>query len=122
MSNNTVDVVKSRIFSSWINTFRSIYYRFSPFLRALFDIVTTIKELLELSNPNNPLLKRLLMEQPGTYHHSVLVGNLAEMAAEQVGGSPVLARVASYYHDIGKIKRPYFSKKINWEMTIRMIK
>lgn len=51
------------------------------------------------------------MEAPGTYHHSVLVGNLAEVAAEQVGGSPVLARVASYYHDIGKIKRPYFFKE-----------
>lgn len=83
---------------------------FLPFFESTFDIVTTIK-LLELSNPNNPLLKKLLMEAPGTYHHSILVGNLSEVAAEEVGGNPVLARVASYYHDIGKIKRPYFFKE-----------
>lgn len=83
---------------------------FLPFFESTFDIVTTIK-LLELSNPNNPLLKRLLMEAPGTYHHSILVGNLSEVAAEEVGGNPVLARVASYYHDVGKIRRPYFFKE-----------
>lgn len=83
---------------------------FLPFFESTFDIVTTIK-LLELSNPNNPLLKKLLMEAPGTYHHSILVGNLSEVAAEEVGGNPVLARVASYYHDVGKIKRPYFFKE-----------
>lgn len=81
-----------------------------PFFESTFDIVTTIK-LLELSNPNSPLLKRLLMEAPGTYHHSVIVANLAEVGAETVGGNPVLARVSSYYHDIGKIKRPYFFKE-----------
>lgn len=81
-----------------------------PFFESSFDVVTTIK-LLELSNPNNSLLKKLLMEAPGTYHHSILVGNLAEVAAEEIGGNPVLARVASYYHDIGKIKRPYFFKE-----------
>ncbi|MFD3157582.1 HD family phosphohydrolase [Haloimpatiens sp. FM7330] len=83
---------------------------FLPFFESTFDIVTTIK-LLELSNPNNPLLKKLLLEAPGTYHHSVLVGNLAEAAAETVGGNPVLARVSAYYHDVGKIKRPYFFKE-----------
>jgi putative nucleotidyltransferase with HDIG domain len=51
------------------------------------------------------------LEAPGTYHHSILVANLAEVAAEQVGGNPVLARVAAYYHDIGKIKRPMFFKE-----------
>jgi len=66
---------------------------------------------LELSNPNQPLLKKLLLEAPGTYHHSILVGNLAEVAAEEVGANPILARVASQYHDIGKIKRPYFFKE-----------
>jgi cyclic-di-AMP phosphodiesterase PgpH len=81
-----------------------------PFFESTFDIVTTIK-LLELSNPNNPLLKKLLMEAPGTYHHSILVANLAEVGAEAVGGNPVLARVCSYYHDVGKIKRPYFFKE-----------
>ncbi|MCM8710412.1 HDIG domain-containing protein [Clostridium sp. SYSU_GA19001] len=81
-----------------------------PFFESAFDIVTTIK-LLELSNPNSPLLKKLLMEAPGTYHHSVVVANLAEVAAEVVGGNPVFARVSSYYHDVGKIKRPYFFKE-----------
>lgn len=81
-----------------------------PFFETTFDIVTTIK-LLELSNPNSPLLKKLLMETPGTYHHSILVANLAEVGAEAVGGNPVLARVCSYYHDVGKIKRPYFFKE-----------
>lgn len=78
-----------------------------PFLEGVFNEVTTLK-LLELSNPNNPLLKRLLMEAPGTYHHSMLVANLAEMAAEEVGANSVITRVGSYYHDIGKTERPYF--------------
>lgn len=80
---------------------------FLPFLESTFDIVTNIK-LLEMSNPNHPLMKRLLMEAPGTYHHSVMVANLAEVAAEEVGGNPIVARIGAYYHDIGKIKRPYF--------------
>ncbi|WP_315116858.1 HD family phosphohydrolase [uncultured Clostridium sp.] len=111
LSNNTVDVVKKASFTA-VGTFISgvLTTGFLPFFESIFDIVTTIK-LLELSNPNTPLLKRLLMEAPGTYHHSVLVGNLAELAAEEVGGNPVLARVASYYHDVGKIKRPYFFKE-----------
>lgn len=78
-----------------------------PFLESSFSLVTNMK-LLELSNPNNPLLKRLLMEAPGTYHHSVMVANLAEVAAEEVGANPMLVRVGAYYHDVGKIKRPFF--------------
>ncbi|KLE16806.1 HDIG domain-containing metalloprotein [Clostridium sp. C8] len=78
-----------------------------PFFESIFDVVTNIK-LLELSNPNQPLMKKLLMEAPGTYHHSMMVANLAEAAAEVVGGNPVIARVGAYYHDIGKTKRPYF--------------
>lgn len=78
-----------------------------PFYEGLFKVVTPIK-LIELANPNQPLLKRLLVEAPGTYHHSVLVGNLAEAAAEAVGGDSLLARVGAYYHDVGKCKRPYF--------------
>lgn len=78
-----------------------------PFFESIFDVVTNIK-LLELSNPNQPLMKKLLMEAPGTYHHSMMVANLAEAAAEAVGGNPVIARVGAYYHDIGKTKRPYF--------------
>ena len=78
-----------------------------PFLESSFSLVTNMK-LLELSNPNSPLLKRLLMEAPGTYHHSVMVANLAEVAAEEVGANPMLVRVGAYYHDAGKIKRPFF--------------
>lgn len=78
-----------------------------PFLESTFNEVTTLK-LLELSNPNNPLLKRLLMEAPGTYHHSMIVANLAEVAAEEVGANSVITRIGCYYHDIGKIERPYF--------------
>jgi len=78
-----------------------------PFFEGLFGIITPVK-LIELSNPNHPLLKRLLVEAPGTYHHSILVGNLAEAATEAVGGNSLLARVGAYYHDVGKTKRPYF--------------
>jgi hypothetical protein len=63
---------------------------------------------MELSNPNQPLLKQLLVEAPGTYHHSVVVGNLAETAADDIGANSLLTRVGAYYHDIGKLKRPYF--------------
>lgn len=78
-----------------------------PFFEMSFGITTSVR-LLELANPNQKPLKRLLLEAPGTYHHSILVGNLAEAAAEAVGADPVLARVGSYYHDLGKLTRPYF--------------
>ncbi len=81
-----------------------------PFFESVFNIVTPLK-LLELSNPNQPLLKRLLMEAPGTYHHSLMVGNLAESATEAIGGNALLARVGAYYHDIGKLNRPHFFKE-----------
>ncbi|MBC7338568.1 MAG: HDIG domain-containing protein [Firmicutes bacterium] len=78
-----------------------------PFLETAFGVVTPIK-LLELSSPNHPLLRRLLVEAPGTYHHSILVANLADAGAEAVGADGLLARVGAYYHDVGKIRRPYF--------------
>lgn len=81
-----------------------------PFFESTFDIVTTVK-LLELSNPNSPLLKKLLMEAPGTYHHSILVSNLAEVAAEEIGANSLLARIGAFYHDIGKTKRPYYFRE-----------
>jgi len=81
-----------------------------PFWETTFGILTPIK-LLELSNPNQPLLKRLLLDAPGTYHHSILVANLAEAAAEDIGANGLLARVGAYYHDVGKLKRPYFFKE-----------
>jgi len=73
----------------------------------LFDIITTFR-LIELSRPDHPLLQRLLREAPGTYHHSLMVANLAEQAAERIGANPLLTRVGAYYHDIGKVVRPYF--------------
>ncbi len=78
-----------------------------PYLESAFGITSSVR-LLELSNPSNPLLRRLQIEAPGTYHHSLLVGNLAEAAADAVGGDTLLVRVAAYYHDIGKMKRPVF--------------
>ncbi len=68
--------------------------------------ILTVFQLLELANPSQPLLRRLLVETPGTYHHSLMVGNLAERAAEAIGGDPLLARVAAYYHDVGKLSNP----------------
>ncbi|MEX2546742.1 MAG: HDIG domain-containing metalloprotein, partial [Chloroflexota bacterium] len=68
--------------------------------------ITTSFRLLELANPSQPLLRRLLLETPGTYHHSLMVGNLAERAAEAIGADPLLARVAAYYHDVGKLSNP----------------
>ena len=71
----------------------------------LFGIMTGF-QLLELANPSQPLLRRLLVETPGTYHHSLMVGNLAERAAEAIGADPLLTRVAAYYHDLGKLANP----------------
>jgi putative nucleotidyltransferase with HDIG domain len=74
----------------------------------MFDLTTDMK-LVELSDMNHPILKRLSIEAAGTYNHSVLVGNLAESAAAKIGANPLLARVGSYYHDIGKLeKTEYF--------------
>ena len=78
-----------------------------PYLEQSFRI-TTSEKLLSLARPNHPLLQRLLLEAPGTYYHSILVGNLAETAADQIGADPILSRVGAYYHDVGKIQRPYF--------------
>lgn len=78
-----------------------------PFFEAGFGILSTMK-LIELSNPNHPLLRKILTEAPGTYHHSLMVANLAESACEAIGANGLLARVGCYYHDIGKTKRPQF--------------
>jgi hypothetical protein len=84
-----------------------------PLIEYLFG-VTTQMTLLEISSQNHPLLKRLIMEAPGTYHHSLIVGNLAEAAAEAVGADWLLARVGAYYHDVGKIEKPlYFAENAN---------
>lgn len=76
-------------------------------LGTLFDITTSL-QLMELARPTHPLLRELLLKAPGTYHHSILVSNMAEEAAGRIGADALLARVGAYYHDIGKIIRPYF--------------
>jgi putative nucleotidyltransferase with HDIG domain len=78
-----------------------------PFFEASFGILSTMK-LIELSNPNHPLLRKILTEAPGTYHHSLMVANLAEAACEAIGANGLIARVGCYYHDIGKTRRPSF--------------
>jgi len=78
-----------------------------PFFEASFNIVSNMR-LIELSSPNHPLLKKILVEAPGTYHHSIMVANLAENAAEAIGANSLLARVGCYYHDIGKTVRPSY--------------
>lgn len=105
---------------NWIKIFQSITFGlisgiFSavltigvlPLFESMFGILSPLR-LLDLSNPNRPLLRKLLIEAPGTYHHSILVGNLAEAAAEAIGADGLLARVGAYYHDLGKTKRPQF--------------
>ena len=78
-----------------------------PYLESVFGMTSAIR-LLELSNPNHPLLRKLLMEAPGSYHHSMIVANLAETAAEAIGADTLLTRVQALYHDVGKTRRPYF--------------
>ncbi|MCD6416926.1 MAG: HDIG domain-containing protein [Planctomycetes bacterium] len=81
-----------------------------PAIERLFEVTTDIR-LLEWSDPNQPLLQKLLLKAPGSYHHSMLVGSLAADAAESIGANPLLARVSSYFHDIGKMKKPqYFAE------------
>ncbi|MDN4525434.1 HD family phosphohydrolase [Fictibacillus fluitans] len=78
-----------------------------PVFESWFGVLSTTR-LIELSNPNHPLLRKLLLEAPGTYHHSVMVANLSEAGCESIGANGLLARVGSYYHDLGKTKRPHF--------------
>ncbi len=78
-----------------------------PLFEYMFG-TTTVMTLLELADLSNPLLKRLAIEAPGTFNHSLAVGNLAELAAAKVGANPLLCRVLAYYHDVGKIKNPIF--------------
>ncbi|MFW5635349.1 MAG: HD family phosphohydrolase [Thermodesulfobacteriota bacterium] len=78
-----------------------------PLLEMLFAYSTDIT-LLELANLERPILRRLMMEAPGTYHHSIVVGSMVEAAASEIGANPLLAKVCGYYHDIGKIKKPLY--------------
>ncbi len=85
---------------------------FLPIFEYIFKVVTNIS-LLELSDFNHPLLRKLILEAPGTYQHSLVVANLSEAASESIGANPLLARVGSYYHDIGKMVKPdYFVENL----------
>jgi putative nucleotidyltransferase with HDIG domain len=79
----------------------------TPIVESVFGYTTDIK-LLELANMDNPILKDLILQAPGTYHHSIIVGSLVEAAAKSISANPLLARVSAYYHDIGKLKKPLY--------------
>ncbi len=79
----------------------------APIIEIVFNYTTDIK-LLELSNLDQPLMRKLMLEAPGTYHHSLIVGSMVEAAASEVGANPLLARVCGYYHDIGKTTKPFY--------------
>src|SRR5438132_1725167 len=86
-----------------------------PILEHLFQVTTDIS-WLEASDLNHPLLRRMTIEAPGTYHHSLVVANLAEAAAEKIGANATLCRVCSYFHDVGKLVKPeYFTENMNFE-------
>ncbi len=110
----------------WISIFASSFFAFlsgifatalTNFLIPLFESIfgyTTSLKLIELANFHHPLLHSLMMKAPGTYHHSVIVGSLAEIAADQIKANGLLARVSAYYHDIGKMNKPlYFIENQN---------
>ena len=80
---------------------------FSPLVEKIFGY-TTDMTLLERANMDQPLLRELMVQAPGTYHHSIIVGNMVEAAAEAIGANALLARVSAYYHDIGKIHKPLY--------------
>ncbi|HCP15115.1 MAG TPA: phosphohydrolase [Peptococcaceae bacterium] len=109
VSNSSWPMILWGVTMGCLNGFISpiLAYGSLPFLESSFKITTSIS-LMELGNPSQPLLKELLIKAPGTYNHSILVGNLAESAADTVGADPILVRVGAYYHDIGKLRRPYF--------------
>lgn len=88
-----------------------------PVFETVFDVATDAR-LNELMNNNNPLLKRLMIEAPGTYHHSLIVGVLAESAAEIVGANPLLCKTAAYYHDVGKLVSPKYFRENQGEYNI----
>ena len=109
----TVDFAGPKLIWDWAFAFMGgilagiVTAGIGPMIEIAFDYTTDIK-LLELANLDRPILKRLLIEAPGTYHHSVVVGALVEAAAADIGANPLLAKVCAYYHDIGKINKPLY--------------
>lgn len=88
----------------------------TPVFETIFDYTTEFR-LMELANLNNPLFQRMIIEAPGTYHHSILVASLVERAAQAIGANSLLSKVSAYYHDIGKLKKPryYIENQVNGE-------
>ncbi|MFN8672103.1 MAG: HDIG domain-containing protein [Candidatus Sericytochromatia bacterium] len=111
MTNPTVDInhfFNNIAWGAGTGIFSAVYSIGAlPFLESIFGLVTSFK-LFELANPNQPLLRQLMLKAPGTYQHSLIVGNLAESAAEAINADPLLTRVGAMYHDVGKMIRPYF--------------
>ena len=112
MTNNSMGVVMNNALWSALSAVVAsvLCIALDALMEAVFRLATPTK-LLELSNPNQPILRRLMIEASGTYHHSIIVANLAEAAAETVGANPLLCRAGAYYHDIGKLKRPMYFKE-----------
>ena len=112
MTNNSMGLVMNNALWSALSAVVAsvLCIALDALMEAVFRLATPAK-LLELSNPNQPILRRLMIEASGTYHHSIIVANLAEAAAETVGANPLLCRAGAYYHDIGKLKRPLYFKE-----------
>lgn len=110
-SSNLTDTLYCALYSGASGVLAAIItVALTPLFESLFNAVTASR-LIELANPNHPLLRRLLLEAPGTYHHSIIVANLAEAAANAIGANALLTRVGAYYHDVGKLKRPRYFKE-----------
>ncbi|MBP8626125.1 MAG: HDIG domain-containing protein [Syntrophorhabdales bacterium] len=109
MTGNSLTDIPLKVLLILINGIASSFIALGllPVIEYVFDYTTDIK-LLELANLDNPLLREMMVNAPGTYHHSIIVGNLSKAAAESIGAHPLLTRVASYYHDIGKLKMPHY--------------
>ncbi|PGK51108.1 hypothetical protein CN918_25300 [Priestia megaterium] len=104
-SNFSVEKIFFIIASAFVSSLLTM--GFIPLFESVLGLVTSLK-LHELYNPNHPLLKRLIREAPGTYHHSLMVGNLAETAADEIGADGLLLRVGAFFHDTGKLRNPEF--------------
>lgn len=109
VAGSSLQVIALGVFYAIVNGFLSIVLTIGllPYFEVGFNINTSMS-LLELGDPGNELLRRLMYEAPGTYHHSVMVANLAEAAAGAIGADALLVRTGAYYHDIGKLRRPLF--------------
>lgn len=113
-----IDLIKGQSILIWVLTLSlaglvngiisaMLVLAFLPYLENIFNIPTNMK-YNEIANPNHPILRRLMLKAPGTYHHSLIVSNLAESAAENIRANMYIARAGGYFHDIGKIKKPNF--------------